>query len=149
MCARVGSCCSYILTYYQKQIPRRIASCSAHACCELHEVCLGCLQRALFLHANDVKPALEWLSERFGRLQSGVGSSDLTSTLSLSSHPVATDGRSAPKGFQFGRDPSTPGSRESALLWCFENCLFQSLSMGIMQRPDQRCTAEGLGDLCP
>ncbi|KAK9797393.1 hypothetical protein WJX73_002597 [Symbiochloris irregularis] len=72
-------------------------------------------KRALFLHANDVKPALEWLSARFG-LEGAGASSDLSSSLSLTrrrSHLNPPDGgvTSAPKGFEYGSQPSTPGSR--------------------------------------
>ena len=74
-------------------------------------------QRALFLHANDVKPALEWLLERFGALHGGGISSDLSSTLSLGSRATPASGapewRAAPKAFEFARDPTTPGSRAS------------------------------------
>lgn len=69
------------------------------------------LQRALFLHANDIKPALEWLTERYGALQSGGGSFDLSSSLHLG-QAGAANGRSAPRGFEFGRDASSTGARE-------------------------------------
>ena len=73
------------------------------------------MQRALFLHANELKAARDWLLERFGAptglgITRGLGAS-LGGNDSPSSSPRGSPVRQqAPRGYEFRPDPSTPTS---------------------------------------
>ena len=62
-------------------------------------------QRALFLHANEMKAAKEWLTERFGPPTSQPAS---LGTDSPRNSPRSSPARPAPRGYEFRPDPSSP-----------------------------------------
>ena len=72
------------------------------------------VQRALFLHANELKPARDWLLERFGPPTGpsrGLGASLGGNNDSPADSPRGSPVRQhAPRGYEFRPDPSTPTS---------------------------------------
>ena len=104
------------------------------------------MQRALFLHANELKAARDWLLERFGPPTGptrGLGAS-LGGNDSPSGSPRGSPVRQqAPRGYEFRPDPSTPTSagwpKPERKLW---DAVASSRSLRVLMSP---CRCSSLG----